>query len=81
MCFYGSCLYYCDIGYVICGNLDIVEVFLVMFLLFEKIGRRKIWWNLWKRFYSKYCKVYWEVYDDFCDKVRIKLLYNNECRF
>ena len=77
VCFHGACSYYCDSGHAICGNPDTTEASLATFLPPDKMGRRKTWRNPWKRSYSKHRKAYWEVYDDLCDKIRVKTPYNN----
>jgi len=53
-----------------------LEASLATFLPPEKIARRKTWRNPWRRSYSKHRKAYWEVYDDLCDKVKLKSPYN-----
>ncbi|KAK7502292.1 hypothetical protein BaRGS_00006245, partial [Batillaria attramentaria] len=76
LCFHGHCSYYCDSGHPICGHPDQVEASLMAFLPPEKMAKRQTWRNPWKRSYSKHRKAYWEVYDDLCEKVKVRSPYN-----
>lgn len=42
----------------------------------EKVAPRKTWRSPWRRSYSKHRKALWEIYDDYCDQVRLKPPFN-----
>lgn len=75
-CFHGSCSYYCDSSHPICGHPIMLEGSMAAFLPPLQMAKRKTWRNPWKRSYSKHRKAYWEVYDDLCEKVKVKHPYN-----
>ncbi|XP_035824787.1 extracellular serine/threonine protein kinase FAM20C [Aplysia californica] len=76
MCFHGSCSYYCDSSHPICGHPWMLEGSLAAFLPPFTMAKRKTWRNPWKRSYSKHRKAYWEVYNDLCEKVKLKHPYS-----
>lgn len=76
VCFHGSCSYYCDTSHAICGNPDMLEGSFALLLPPEKVAPRKTWRSPWRRSYSKHLKALWEIYDDYCDQVRLKPPFN-----
>ncbi|XP_064604721.1 extracellular serine/threonine protein kinase FAM20C-like isoform X2 [Liolophura sinensis] len=80
-CFHGTCSYYCDTTHAVCGSPDMLEGSFASFLPPEKLAPRKTWRNPWKRSYSKHRKATWEVYDDYCDDVRMNPLFKTGRRF
>lgn len=76
VCFHGSCSYYCDTSHAICGHPDMLEGSFALLLPPEKVAPRKTWRSPWRRSYSKHRKALWEIYDDYCDQVRVKPPFN-----
>lgn len=70
LCFYGDCTYYCDSRHSFCGNEDMLEGSLMIYLPSDEIADRKRWKSPWRRSYSKFKKAVWETNDTYCENVK-----------
>ncbi|XP_045180393.1 extracellular serine/threonine protein CG31145-like isoform X2 [Mercenaria mercenaria] len=69
LCFYGECSYYCDSRHSFCGNVDMIEGSLMVWLPEPPDGDRDRWKSPYRRSYSKLRKAVWESDDDYCRKL------------
>ncbi|KAB7500167.1 Extracellular serine/threonine protein, partial [Armadillidium nasatum] len=77
LCFHGKCSYYCDTAHAICGNPDMLEASLAIFLPGKDAAPRKVWRHPWRRSYHKRRRAQWEVDDDYCELVKDVHPYNS----
>ncbi|RXG72407.1 Extracellular serine/threonine protein [Armadillidium vulgare] len=70
-------VYYCDTAHAICGNPDMLEASLAIFLPGKDAAPRKVWRHPWRRSYHKRRRAQWEVDDDYCELVKDVHPYNS----
>lgn len=69
LCFFGDCSYYCDSRHSFCGNVDMIEGSLMVWLPEGRDAERDRWKSPYRRSYSKFRKADWETDDDYCKKL------------
>ncbi|XP_060584531.1 extracellular serine/threonine protein kinase FAM20C-like [Ruditapes philippinarum] len=69
LCFFGECSYYCDSRHSFCGNVDIIEGSLMVWLPEGPNSERDRWKSPYRRSYSKFRKAEWEKDEDYCKKL------------
>ncbi|KAL4218480.1 Glycosaminoglycan xylosylkinase [Mactra antiquata] len=66
LCFFGVCKYYCDSRHSFCGNVDMIEGSLMVWLPDDLEAERRRWKSPYRRSYSKFRKAEWEENEDYC---------------
>lgn len=69
LCFFGDCTYYCDSRHSFCGNVDMIEGSLMVWLPDGYEAVRDRWKSPYRRSYSKFKKAEWEMDEDYCKKL------------